>query len=78
MSFNAAVWEDFQRGPIWGAIRATLEDWADDVKNIPYGDFESREERLVEFERCQGRLEAINYLLGLPESFANAHKFEED
>ena len=75
---NASAWEDFQRSSFWKSIEATLKDWIDDVKDRPFSDeYSSREERFDEFARCQGRVEAMNYFLGIPQTFVEALKFED-
>ena len=76
---NAAAWEDFQRSSFWKSIEATLKDWIDNVKDLPYtSEFASREERLDEFARCEGRIEAMKYFLGIPQTFVEAFNYEED
>jgi len=76
---NATAWEDFQKNAFWKSIESTLRDWIDGVKDLPYtSEFSSREERLDEFARCEGRIEAMNYFLGLPQTFVEALQFDEE
>jgi len=76
---NASAWEDFQKGSFWKSIEATLKDWIGGVKDLPYtSEFSNREERIDEFTRCEGRVEAMNYFLGLPQTFVEALKYDEE
>lgn len=70
--------EAFVEGTVWADMVETLEDWAAGLRERPFGEFPTREEKMDEFMRCEGRLEAINYLLGIPQSLINALEFEEE
>lgn len=76
---NAAAWEEFQKGPFWKSIEVTLKDWIGNVKDLPFSrEYSTREERFDEFARCQGRVEAMEYFLGLPQTFIDAFNYEEE
>ena len=76
---SSKAWEEFQESSFWKSIEANLKDWIDGVKDLPYSsEFSTREERFDEFARCQGRVEAMEYFLGLPQTIANTLKYEEE
>lgn len=79
MRSKAKEIEHFANSALWMDIQETLRDWADGVKDLPFASKEgdTREERIDEFVRCEGRLEALNYFLGIPETLINNLKYEE-
>jgi len=79
MRSSARSIEHFAKSALWMDIQEILKDWADGVKELPYNTKEdsTREERIDEYVRCEGRLEALNYFLGIPETLLNALEYEE-
>lgn len=63
--------DEFISSTLWADLQAILRDWAEGVK------LDAMKERDVhEIMRCQGRVEALEYFLTVPETMSQAAEFE--
>ena len=72
MRSSRKMLEEFVKSAIWLDIKETLDDW---VKGIKTDVFKS--EDIMDVRRWEGRLEAVEYFLALPQTLMNSLEYEE-
>lgn len=64
--------EEFLEGAVWADIKDVLDDWVDGIKVDVF-----KADDIDEVRRYQGRVEALEYFLVLPQSLINSLEYEE-
>ena len=72
MRSSQKMFEEFLKSAVWMDIEEAIRDWIEGVK----GDALAAPD-IDEVRRCQGRAEAMQYVLGLPQSLMEAAQYEE-
>ena len=65
-------WEDFQETSLWHDMQETLEDWVDGIKTEVFA-----ADSMDEVRKYQGRVEALQYFLILPQTIIESFEHEE-
>ena len=64
-------WEDFTNSTIWHDMKEVLDTWVEGIKTEVFA-----VDTMDEVRKYQGRVEALGYFLGLPQTIIEALKYE--
>lgn len=72
MRSSRKMLEEFVKSAIWLDIKETLDDWIEGIKTDVF-----KSEDIMDVRRWEGRLEAVEYFLALPQTLMNSIEYEE-
>lgn len=66
-------WDDFIDGFLWSDMKEVLEDWVEGIKADVFS-----ADNMDEVRKYQGRMEALQYFLALPQTILESLEHEEN